>query len=447
MAVQDRSASAKAKGFRAGAPSPAMREPLIMAAAFLDGIVAVSSIPVMKAQSAHVSFSSGAQLAAYQLCFLLPQLLSTLVAEQLTAHISALALLFFTLVCSTGSAALVGFSLSHGAMSMFFAARLANGVFRHDKTLFGVTANTLLMSAGSVGAASRYGMMAGMLLSGVAGDIIGNAVQVAHLFAGVEAVAAALVLIRLIMDSRTVVVTARVSQDYEKWLPNLTRAPAAFFGALSCLVAVSLAAAVNQVMYAVVAPGYGLSYSFTGAHLCFNLVLQTVWMPHIIEAARRVVKDWTPNSLLVGGTEERLAMAAGSALLLGCTLVPYAAEVGPTTFYPVSLLLVDIPAGIVAATAAASVQSAFGKPSGDAPKVARLLGHAAQLVKMMAAPLRICTGEVFAHKKHSVHLVSISLMAYALLYMRTGKVLHAAVGMVAVMVLFTSSAISLEGDL
>ncbi|KAG5484807.1 hypothetical protein LSCM1_06633 [Leishmania martiniquensis] len=432
---------------RVGAPPLAAREPLIMAAAFLNSMVIVSGVPMIGAQAAYVSFPSGAHLAACQLCFLVPQLVTTLVAEQLTLHVGACALLLGTLLCTTGSTAIVALSLSHRALSLFFAACVVNGFFRHDKTFFAVTANALHMPIVDVSAASQYGMMAGMLLSGIAGDITGNAVQVVRLFMGLEALAAALVLARFLLGSRTVVVTARVSQEYAQWLPSLARAPTVVYRAVALLTAVLLAASVNQVMYPIVGPSFGLPYSFIGAHLCFNLVLQTIFVPRLVEVAKRTMRRWKPNVLLVGSTEEKLTIVSGIFLLAGCSGVPYAADYGPITFYLASLLLVDAPAGILAALAASSVEAAFGKAPGDAPKVARLVRHITQVVKMFAAPLRICTSESFTGPKHPVRCISVPLMIYALVYTRTRSVTYAAAGWAATLLLLTTNISSREGDL
>ncbi|CBZ24583.1 conserved hypothetical protein [Leishmania mexicana MHOM/GT/2001/U1103] len=432
---------------QAGASPLVVHEPLIIAAAFLDGVVAVSGVPVMVAQAPYVSFPSGAHLAAYQLCFLFPQLITTLVAEQLTLHVSASALLLFTLICSTGSAAIVALSLSQRAVSLFFASHILNGVFRHTKTLFGVTAKALHMPTTDVSAAARYGMMAGMLLSGIAGDIMRDAVQVAQLFIGVEAVAATLVLAHLLLRSRTVVVTARASQEYAQWLPSLTRAPAAVHRSMWALIAVMLASSVNQVMYPIAAPAYGLPYSFAGAHLCFNMVLQMVLMPSVVEAAKRMARRWKSNVLLTGSEEDKLSVTAGLLLLAGCTVVPYASDCGPFVFYPASLLLVDLPAGVLATLAANAVQETFGHGSGDRPKVTRLLAHITQLVKMFAAPLRICTAESLRGYKYPVRYISIPLMTYVLVYTRTHNVTYAVAGLATMLFLLTSTVSSFDGEL
>ncbi|CAG9570323.1 conserved hypothetical protein [Leishmania major strain Friedlin] len=432
---------------QAGASSLAAHEPLIIAAAFLDGVVAVSGVPVMMAQAAYVSFPSGAYLVAYQLCFLVPQLIATLVAEQLTLHVSASALLLFTLMCSTGSAAIVALSLSQRALSLFFASHILNGVFRHTKILFGVTAEALHMSTTDVSAAARYGMMAGMLLSGIAGDIMRDAVQVAQLFIGVEAVAATLVFAHLLLRSRTVVVTARASQEYAQWLPSLTRAPAAVYRTVSALIAVMLAASVNQMVYPIAAPAYGLPYTFAGAHLCFSLVLQMVLMPSVVEVVKRMARQWRSNVLLTGSAEDKLSVIAGLLLLAGCTVVPCASDFGPLAFYPTSLLLVDLPAGVLTTLAASAVQETFGHGSGDAPKVARLLTHITQLVKMFAAPLRICTAESLRGYKYPVHCISIPLMTYVLVNARTQNVAYAAAGLATTLLLLTSTVSSFEGEL
>ncbi|KAG5510491.1 hypothetical protein GH5_06691 [Leishmania sp. Ghana 2012 LV757] len=432
---------------RAAASRPTAREPLIVAAAFLNGMVTVSSVPMISAQAAYVSFPSGAHLAAYQLCFLVPQLLTTLVAEELTLHVSACALLLATLLCSTGSTAIVALSLSRRALPLFFASCFLNGLFRHDKTLFAVTANALHMPNTGVSAASQYGMMAGMLFSGIAGDLVSNAVHHMCLFVGLEAAAVALVLARFLLGSRTVVVTARVSQEYARWLPTLARAPAVVYRALALLIAVLLAASVNQVMYPIVGPTYGLSYSFIGAHLCFNLVLQMILVPRVVEVAKGMARSWRPNTLLVGNAEEKLMIATGTLLLAGCSGVPYAADHGPIVFYLSSLLLVDLPAGVLTALAASVVQDAFGKASGDAPKVTRLVRHITQVVKMFAAPLLICTSERLTGCEHPVRCISVPLMTYALVYTRTRSVASAAAGLVATLLLLTSHISSFEGEL
>ncbi|GET86728.1 hypothetical protein, conserved [Leishmania tarentolae] len=431
----------------AGVSPPVARERLIIAAAFLDGMVAASGAPVMMAQAACVSFPSGAYLVAYQLCFLVPQLITTLLVEELTLHVSAASLLLFTLMCSTGSAAVVALSLSQRALSLFFFARFLNGLFQHTKILFGVTAKVLHVPTTDVSAASLYGMMAGMLASGIAGDIMQDVVRVAQLFMGVEAAAATLVLARVLLRSRTVVVTARVSQEYAQWLPTLTRAPAVVHSSVVALIAFMLAVSVNQVMYPIVAHRYGLPYSFVGAHLCFGLVLQMVVMPLVLRVAKRVALQWKPNVLLAGTAEEKLTISAGLVLLVGCAVLPYALDYGPFAFYPASLFLVDLPSGIVTALASSALQETLGGVSGDAPKVTRLLAHITQLVKMFAAPLLIFTTEKFRGYKHPVRCISIPLVTYVLVYSRTHSVMYAAAALWAALFVLLPTASSFEAEL
>ncbi|KAI5690798.1 hypothetical protein MNV84_01413 [Leishmania braziliensis] len=432
---------------QAAASPPAADKLLIIAAAFLDGVVCVSGVPMVVAQAAHVPFPSGVHLAAYQLCFMVPQLITTLVAEQLTLHVSASALLFFTLMCTTVSTAIVALSLSQRSLSLFFASNFLNGVFRHNKILFGATASALHMSTTDVRAAARYGMMAGMVLSGIAGDAMQNAVHVARLFIGVEALSAALVLARFLFGSRTVVVTARANQEYVQWLPCLTRAPTVVYSAMAALIAVILAASVNQVMYPLAGPAYGLPYFFTGAQLCFHLVLQVILMPRVVEVAKRIVQQWKPNVLLAGNGEERLTVIAALVMLVGCSVVPYAADHGPIVFYPASLVLVDLPGGVLTSLAARAVEDAFGGVSGDAPKVTTLLDHMTLLVKMFAAPLRICTAARFTGHKYPVRYISVPLMTYILVRSRTHNVAYAAAGMTATLLFLTSTVSSFEGEL
>ncbi|KAG5510172.1 hypothetical protein JKF63_07069 [Porcisia hertigi] len=444
MGVGRRSDASKKQ--TSGSPSTA-REPLIIAAAFLEGVVCVSGVPVMMAQMKYVSFPSSAHLFAYQLCFLVPQLVSTLVVEELTLYVSSSLLLFLTLVCSTGSAAIASLGLSQRALSLMFASRLLNGVFKHDKTLFGVTAKTFYMPTSSIGTMTRYGMIAGMLLSGIAADVLNQAVHVANLFIAVQALAAALVLARVLFGNRTPVVSARTSLQYIPWLLRLTRAPAAVYRAVATLVAVMLAASVNQVVYPIVAPSYDLPYSFAGAHLGFNLLLQLVLMPYVVAVAQRMARRWTPNLFLRGSADENLTVVAGLMLLAGCIFVPYAADQGPLVFYPTSLLLVDIPAGALISLTVIAVHAALGKSSADAPKVERFLGHITQVVKMFAAPIRICMSENFASGKHPVRYISVPLVMYALVYARTRSVAYALTALATTLLFLTHTVFSFEGEL
>ncbi|KPA77116.1 hypothetical protein ABB37_07431 [Leptomonas pyrrhocoris] len=423
------------------------REPFILAAAFLDGMVAVSGVPVMVKQGAFVSFPSGASLAAYQLCFFLPQLLTTLAAEQLTPHFDALALLLFTLVCTTGSAVVVSLSLSHRALYLFFASRFLNGVLRHDKTYFGITGTALHMSAAELGAAARYGMMAGMAVSGLAGDVLEDAIEVAQFFALVEILATVLVLVRY-LRGRHVTSPVRTRLEYAKWLPSLWRASPAAHHTLVALAAVLVAASVNQVAYPLMGPEYQLPYTFTGAHLCFNMAVQMVWMPHILKWAMQRAATWKSNLLLSGTAEDKLTVVSAALLLAGCVAAPYATTHSPLLYYTVSTLLVDVPAGVLTSLATAAAQASLDKFSGDSAKVGLLIAHATQLTKSFAAPLRISMGDYYHDRKHTVRLVSLPLMAYTLVYARTHSVAYsvAALAMMAFYMVSSTNATS-DGDL
>ncbi|KPI84762.1 hypothetical protein ABL78_6180 [Leptomonas seymouri] len=414
------------------------REPLITAAAFLDGMVAVSGAAVMVKQAEFISFPSGAALAAYQLCFFLPQLLTTLAAEQLTSHFDALALLIFTLMCTTGSSVVLSLSLSHRSLKLFMASRFINGLLRHEKTYFGVTCTALHMSAAQLGAATRYGMMAGMVVSGVAGDLLVSAVEVAHLFTFVEILATLLVLVRYLRGSLAPS-PIHTRREYAKWLPSLWRASPAAHHALAVLAAVLMAASVNQVAYPLMGPEYKLPYAFTGAHLCFNMVVQMVWMPHFLSWAKQRAATWRPNPLLPETVEARLMVVAAAALFAGCVAAPYATTHSPLLYYPVSTLLVDIPAGTLASLAAKTAQESFDKVASDSAKVSLLILHATQLTKSFAAPLRISMGDYYHDRKHTMRLVSLPLMAYVLVYARSQSVAYSVAALAVVAAYMFSS--------
>lgn len=437
---------AKKVAAAAAAAKPA-QEPLILAAAFLDAMVAVSGIPVMVKQGDFVNFPSGSSLAAYQLCFFVPQLLTTLLAEQLTSHFDALALLIFTLMCSTGSSVVLSLSLSHRALSLFFASRFVNGLLRHEKTYFGITASALRIAPAQIGTATKYGLMAGMLVSGLAGDLMDDAIDVAHFFTFVEVLATVLVLVRY-LRGRHVVKAVRTRHEYARWLPSLWNASAEVHHTLAVLAAVLMAASVNQVAYPLMGPDYQLPYTFTGAHLAFNMVVQMIWMPHIVKWATARAATWRPNLLLTGTPEERVTVAAAALLFAGCVAAPYATTHSPVLYYTVSTLLVDIPAGILTSFASAAAQAAFGKLPGDGVKVGLLVAHATQLTKSFAAPLRISMGDLYHDRKHTVRFVSLPLTAYTLVYARTHNVSYAVAALAVVAVLVVSStSTALEGDL
>lgn len=428
------------------APKPA-REPLIVAAAFLDGMVAVSGVPVMVLQGKFVNFPSGSALAGYQLCYFLPQLLTTLLAEQLSSYFDALALLVFTMMCSTGSSVVLSMSLSHSSLALFFASRFINGVLRHEKTYFASTGTALRMSAGETAVAARYGMMAGMLVSGLAGDVLDDAIDVAQAFTFMEILATMLVLVRY-LRGRFVLSPVRARHEYAAWMTTLWAAPPAAHHSLAALAAVLMAAAVNQVAYPLMGPIYGLPYVFTGFHLCFNMALQMVWMPHIVHWATQRAAAWRPNLVFAGDAESRLTIAAAAVLLGGCVAAPYATTHSPLLYYAVSLLLVDIPAGILTTLATSAAQTAFGKFSSDGAKVGLFLAHATQLTKSFAAPLRISMGDYYHDRKHTVRLVSVPLMAYTLVYARTQNVAYAVAALATAAFYMVSSAnASLDADL
>jgi uncharacterized membrane protein SirB2 len=430
----------------AAAVRPA-REPLIVAAAFLDGLVAVSGVPVMVMQGNFVSFSSGSWLGAYQLCFFIPQLFTALVAEQLTSHFNALALLIFTLACSTASLVVMSLSLSHRTLSLFFMARFLNGLLRHEKTYFGIAGTALRMPSTQLGAAARYGMMAGMAVSGLAGDLFDDAIGVAQFFTFVEIVATMLVVIRYLRGSH-LIQAVHTRRDYAKWVPTLWRASPAVHHTLAALAAVLMAASINQVAYPLMGPHYKLPYTFTGAHLCFNMVLQMIWMPHIVSWATQRVTAWKSNVLLRGTAEEKVTILASVLLFVGCVAAPSAATHSPLLYYPVSTFLVDIPAGVLASFATAAAQASFGKFSGDHAKVSLLIGHATQLTKSFAAPLRIGVGDYYHGRKHTVRFVSLPLMAYTLVYARTHSVAYAVAALAVVgFYMFAGPTTSVGGDL
>ena len=425
---------------KAAAAAKPVREPLIIAAAFLDGMVAVSGVPVMVKQGDFVNFPSGSSLATYQLCFFLPQLFTTLLAEQLTLHFDALALLLFTLVCTIGSSIVMSMSLSHRALSLFFASRFINGLLRHEKTYFGITGAALHVPAAQLSAASRYGMMAGMAMSGLAGDLLNDAIEVANLFTFVEILATALVLLRYLRGMHTVV-PVHTRHEYAAWLPTLWGASPAAHHTLAVLAAVLMAASVNQVAYPLMGPEYQLPYAFTGAHLCFNMAVQMLWMPHILNWARQRAAMWKSNALLSGSADEKLATVAAALLFVGCIAAPYATTHSPLLYYPVSTFLVDIPAGVLVVFATAAAQDAFGRFSGDSAKVGLLIAHATQLTRSFAAPQRISMGDYYQDRKHTVRLVSLPLMAYTLVYARTHNVAYA-VAALTVMALYMVSSTS-----
>lgn len=423
------------------------RELLILLAAFLDGVVVVSGVPVMMAQAAHVSFPSGLYLLMYQMCYFLPQLVTTLLTERVAQYVSSLVLLFLTLMASALSAFTLSYSLETGLLVFFFLSRVISGIFRHEKLIFGLVTKSLNMQDGAAAVAGRNGMICGFLLSGIAGDTLKNAVLIAKLFTCVQCFAAVLVFCRVLQGGEVKRPVPQERLEYMNWLSTLLSSPPAARQAFLVFGSAMLAATVNQVVYPLLPPRYGLSYTFTGAHLAFNVFFQIYGVAYA-EKLFTAVGGVISKLLLGHGTPHTIAAnLAALLLLIGCSVVPHLAAADTLAlFYVASFTLIDVPALILNKFMRESITTAMPRRTSSA-MLGMLILHLTQILKMVGAPFRICLAEMLIGHKDPVRYISIPLAVFTIFALNTTGVRWSCIAFLATIAFFTASPFSTEGDL
>lgn len=392
-------------------PSSLSADGLLVAVYLIDGAVAASGVSVMVLQGKEVSFPGALHLFLFQLCYIVPQLITTPLAERLCATASARNLLLpVMMLTSLLSSYLVLRSLSTHSLALFFAARVVSGFFRHPKVLFPIAraeegssvAKPVLVD--DVNQLALPAMHAGFIVSAVLGDVLKDAVAVQRAFVHAEvfAVVATCALAVLAPSPTKALVrkptklsaATRSRRTLSAMMLSFPDAGALVaWGLLTTFAALRVAAGVNQCVYPLVGPSsFGVPYTICALHL----VGQDYLLRHV--------------AALVGARQHHPLMGVGGAvlLLLGVWAAPVVITRGPFLYYPMTFLFIDVPTAVLHA-----LLTARGTPLAGCPEAIQeglyggLLAYTAVGAKLMSAPLRLAFVAMLPGWKYPSHLVAI----------------------------------------
>ncbi|EPY32615.1 hypothetical protein AGDE_08518 [Angomonas deanei] len=288
-------------------------------------------------------------------------------------------------------------SFASGSLFLFFVARLLSGLFKHEKTLLSKVGSTFEGLGERVGWASFLGTFGGLLAAGYLADHVPDGVRIMYIIFMMELLAAGCLLIAYAQSAHVPIDRTR-DAHYTTFVKNTFRSDSNRRH-LGYLLLLTCAASVYQCMYAVLpTKSFGLPNLFTGGHYVVSLVAQS-----------------TVSKFVVGrlpGSPHRILQYALSVLFIGFLVVDYAQERGPFVYYPVSLLTIDIPAGV--ATIACTKLILQNVKKTETALMSRLVRHTILTAKLFGVPLRICLTEFLLNGSVAAALLAVPSIVFML---------------------------------
>lgn len=387
---------------------------VLLVSMFIDSAAMAAGISTMALQGKHVAFSSGAALALFQLCYVVPQMISTPLAESLArTHSPAKVLLPLTLLLSAVSAALACLSFALKSLPFFYLSRAASGVGRHPKLLFDSAQSELV--GGKQRPLSRYtphAMHLGLLLGALVGDLSNSAitVQVCVVVAHCMASVATYLCAFRAAPRKTAPPPPSMPAVSTAAARSLLSAPfesgnAPVWALLCTFAALRGAAGVVQCMYPLDGPALGLPFVLTAGHLILQDLIPT-----------RIVAPFLASSRMTSATTRHwVTVAAALLLVAGVVVVPLARKRGTATYYSVTFALVDVPAAVVQASLMAGAAAIKGAPATVLKGLnGGLLIYVLIAAKIFSAPLLVFASQSLTGWRYPVYAVSVPLAVQVL---------------------------------